>query len=118
MRKYLSIIFIIALAAVLVSCNKGGKLDDFAITHQEFNGNIYAFTVNTKETVETNDDLLEIGYTAAGQIYDQLAKEIGLNKRILKLTISVDSQDKLLLTFSINNNVNEPGLKLIDTNFK
>lgn len=118
MRKYLSLFIIVLMLVMLVACDKDEKLDDFTITHQELIGNIYEFTVNTTEDVQSNDDLLEIGHTASGQIYDVLNTSIGLKKFTLKLTITVANEEKLLLIFIINNSITEPGLKLLETNFK
>lgn len=118
MRKYFSLLIIFAFLLFLVACDKKDDFDDFEITDQAFNGNTYTFTIDTSETVESNDDLLEIAYTAAGQIYGELNDEIGLSKRVLKLMITVSGDEKLLITFIINDTINEPGLKLFETDFK
>ncbi|HHW79946.1 MAG TPA: hypothetical protein GX742_03975 [Acholeplasmataceae bacterium] len=117
MKKLMSAFSVILTLFILIACDNNNKNDDsFEIINQDFSGNKYSYIINTKLDV-SNDDLLEAGYSAASQIYSALSDEIGLNKRVLELTITVNNNDRLILTFNINQSVESPGLSLLNQKF-
>lgn len=119
MRKYFSFILVIVTLLFLVACDKNnnGITGNVEIISQELNGNTYSYVLNIKETVSEENELLEIGYTAASQIVEVLSEDIGVNKRVLKLTLQSNKITKLILTYTINDNLDKPGLKLLSTEF-
>ena len=112
MRKILSISFLLLLTLTLVACKKGGK-GNLEIINTEFSGNTYTVTVNFDEELTTEDEILEVAYSASSLVYNELQDEIGLNKRILIIKLESVNLLKITLTYTVNNSLDSPGLTLV-----
>lgn len=119
MKKTFFAIILLITAFLLVACDKdndkiSGELE---IISKNFTGNTYSYVLNAEGTF-SDDEVIEIAYSASSDIYEQLMDDIGSLRRVLKVTLQVNSSDKIDLVFNINFNVENPGLSLVSQNIK
>lgn len=119
MKKLLFTFLLLISALSLVACKKTddkitGELD---IVSKSLEGNTYSYVLNVNGSFP-EDEVIEIAYSASSKIYEQLTDDIGNLKRVLKLTLQVNSVDKIDLVFNINFNIENPGLSLVSQNIK
>lgn len=118
MKRIFTIIFILLTLVVLVACNGtdeglGSTAGELSVVENTFAGNTYNYLLDFNKTLETEAEILEVAYTAGSKIYDSLRDEIGLNKRVLIITLQSNGSEVATLTWTINNSVQSPGLTLI-----
>lgn len=119
MKKTLFTFLILITALLLVACNKDSDkiTGELEIVSKNFTGNTYSYVLNAEGTF-SDDEVIEIAYSASSDIYEQLMDDIGSLRRVLKVTLQVNSSDKIDLVFNINFNLENPGLSFVSQHLK
>ncbi|MCD4827301.1 MAG: hypothetical protein K8Q99_05945 [Acholeplasmataceae bacterium] len=115
--KKLSVIFIFtALIFSLAACKDSIEVQDIQITYSEgeSTSNSLVYQVNISITLKNIEELEEIAYNVASQLYEQNFEMIGSDVYLLTLNISNSQTEGLYgsISFDINKSMQTPGLTL------
>ena|SRR5690554_7314169 len=116
MKKTLFTILLFIGSFSLIAC-KDKVSGELEIVSKDLTGNTYSYVLNVIGTF-TEDELIEIAYTASSDIYKELIEDISNSRYVLNLTLQVDSIDKVDLVFNINFNLENPGLTFVSEHLK
>jgi uncharacterized lipoprotein YajG len=113
--KKISIVFIIVtLIFSLASC--AGGTEDITITYLESESTSSSLVYQANISIDIKDmqDLEEIAYNVASQLYEENFEEIGASYVVLTINFSDTTSDGLYgsISFDINKTPQQPGLSL------
>lgn len=120
MKKLLTILFVLTSLFALVGC--GNKVEDLEVTikSEEMTEGYINVDVVVPTGLKDMDELKEIAYNIASQVYENNFEEIGTSTYILTIKLydsssSYDANDNNFgqIEFAINQSIENPGLKLL-----
>lgn len=126
MKKTLIILSMLTFVFALVGCNSD-KVEDLEITikTEEVLSDKINIEVVVPTTIKDLEDIEEVAYNIASQIYEKHFDEIGASTYLLTIklydsTTSFDAKDITYgtITFDINKAINQPGLQLNTNSLK
>ncbi len=120
MKKIYGILFIFALIFTLIGCTNN-EVEDVEITIK--NEEIFSDKINidvvVPNKIKTIEEIEEIAYNIASQVYEKHFESIGTSTYLLTINLydsssSYDSKDMTygMITFDINKSLEQPGLSL------
>ena len=120
MKKIYGILFIFALIFTLIGCTNN-EVEDVEITikNEEILSDKINIDVVVPNKIKTIEEIEEIAYNIASQIYEKHFDSIGTSTYLLTINLydsssSYDSKDMTygMITFDINKSLEQPGLSL------
>ena len=114
MRKVTLILSFRFLTVLLVGCSK----NKVKIKQKDFTGNTYEYIVTyNKKDLELNE-LKSLAYNTAFEIYETIKEDIGTDKVYISILVKSKQVEKLTLMYVVNQNYENPGLKLLKETIK
>ncbi|BCR36446.1 lipoprotein [Mariniplasma anaerobium] len=114
MKKLSIVIILLTLIFSLASC--GGGVDDINITYNkgESTSSSYVYNANISVKIKDIQDLEEIAYNVASQLYEENFESIGASSILLTINFSDTNTEGLYgsISFDINKTIEQPGLSL------
>lgn len=126
MKKVFMILSLLTFVFALVACNSDAVEDlEITIKTEEVLSDKINIDVVVPTTIKDLEDIEEIAYNIASQIYEKHFDEIGASSYLLTIklydsTKSFDAKDHTygMITFDINKAIDQPGLQLNTNSLK
>lgn len=114
MKKIAVILATLLLTFFLVSCSKS----KVKIEQESFEGNTYEYVVTYQDKELEIDELKSLSYNTTYEIYQTIKADIGTKKVYINILVKVKSEEKIKLTYVVNQSYESPGLKLLKETVK